>query len=26
MNHDEQTLTHIALIDDGPITRRASRY
>ena len=26
MNHDEQTLTHIMLSDDGPITRRASRY
>ncbi len=26
MNHDEQTLTHIALVDDGPITRRAPRY
>ncbi len=26
MNHDEQTLTHIALSNAGPITRRASRY
>ncbi len=26
MNHDEQTLTHIALKEDGPITRRAARY
>ncbi len=26
MNHDEQTLTHITLRDDGPITRRAPRY
>ena len=26
MNHDEQTLTHITLSDDGPITRRAPRY
>jgi arylsulfatase A-like enzyme len=26
MNHDEQTLTHIVLKEDGPITRRAARY
>jgi arylsulfatase A-like enzyme len=26
MNHDEQTLTHIALTDDGPVERRAARY
>jgi arylsulfatase A-like enzyme len=26
MNHDEQTLTHIMLSDEGPITRRAARY
>ncbi len=26
MNHDEQTLTHIMLREDGPITRRAPRY
>jgi hypothetical protein len=26
MNHDEQTLTHIMLNDDGPIARRAPRY
>jgi arylsulfatase A-like enzyme len=26
MNHDEQTLTHIALTADGPIERRARRY
>jgi len=26
MNHDEQTLTHITLSDDGPITRRSARY
>jgi hypothetical protein len=26
MNHDEQTLTHIMLSEDGPITRRAARY
>ncbi|HEV2170877.1 MAG TPA: sulfatase-like hydrolase/transferase, partial [Candidatus Binatus sp.] len=26
MNHDEQTLTHITLGEDGPITRRAPRY
>ncbi|HTT97666.1 MAG TPA: alkaline phosphatase family protein [Rhizomicrobium sp.] len=25
MNHDEQTLTHIALTDDGPVERRAPR-
>lgn len=26
MNHDEQTLTHIALTDDGPVARRAARW
>jgi arylsulfatase A-like enzyme len=26
MNHDEQTLTHIMLREDGPIARRAARY
>ena len=26
MNHDEQTLTHIALTDNGVMTRPASRY
>tara|TARA_R110000824_G_scaffold390760_18_gene588021 strand:- start:4954 stop:6480 length:1527 start_codon:yes stop_codon:yes gene_type:complete len=26
MNHDEQTLTHIALTDDGPVARVAARY
>jgi arylsulfatase A-like enzyme len=26
MNHDEQLLTHIALTDRGPVTRRADRY
>ena len=26
MNHDEQTLTHIVLKEDGPISRRAARY
>jgi len=26
MNHDEQTLTHIALTDDGPVERKAARY
>ena len=26
MNHDEQTLTHIALTDDGPVARPAARY
>ena len=26
MNHDEQTLTHITLSDNGPIARRAARY
>ena len=26
MNHDEQTLTHIMLSEEGPITRRAPRY
>jgi len=26
MNHDEQTLTHLALTDDGPISRPAPRY
>lgn len=26
MNHDEQTLTHIALVDPGPVSRRAPRY
>ncbi len=26
MNHDEQTLTHLALTDDGPIARPAPRY
>ncbi|MBV9993098.1 MAG: alkaline phosphatase family protein [Alphaproteobacteria bacterium] len=25
MNHDEQTLTHIALTDDGPVARPAAR-
>jgi len=26
MNHDEQTLTHITLNDNGPTARRAARY
>lgn len=26
MNHDEQTLTHISITDDGPVTRRAERW
>lgn len=26
MNHDEQTLTHIALTDDGPVERKAARF
>lgn len=26
MNHDEQSLTHIALTERGPISRRANRY
>lgn len=26
MNHDEQTLTHIALTDDGMVTRAAERW
>ena len=26
MNHDEQTLTHIALTGEGPVERRAGRY
>jgi len=26
MNHDEQTLTHIALTEDGPVARSAPRY
>lgn len=26
MNHDEQTLTHISLTDDGPVERRSARY
>src|SRR5215475_9857382 len=26
MNHDEQTLTHIVLSEQGPISRRAPRY
>ncbi|ABS64128.1 sulfatase [Parvibaculum lavamentivorans DS-1] len=26
MNHDEQTLTHIAITDDGPVERRAAKY
>jgi arylsulfatase A-like enzyme len=26
MNHDEQTLTHIALTDDGPVERPSARY
>ncbi|HKI74967.1 MAG TPA: sulfatase-like hydrolase/transferase, partial [Pseudomonadales bacterium] len=26
MNHDEQTLTHLALTDDGVVARPASRY
>lgn len=26
MNHDEQTLTHISLTDDGPVAREASRW
>lgn len=26
MNHDEQTLTHIALTDDGPVVRAAERW
>jgi arylsulfatase A-like enzyme len=26
MNHDEQTLTHLALTDDGPVARPSPRY
>ncbi|MGB1190088.1 MAG: hypothetical protein ACPG4A_07660, partial [Pseudomonadales bacterium] len=26
MNHDEQTLTHMALTEDGVVTREAPRY
>lgn len=26
MNHDEQTLTHISITDDGPVSRPATRY
>lgn len=26
MNHDEQTLTHIALTDNGPVERKAARF
>jgi arylsulfatase A-like enzyme len=26
MNHDEQTLTHISITDDGPVARPAARY
>jgi arylsulfatase A-like enzyme len=26
MNHDEQTLTHIALTHDGPVSRPSARY
>lgn len=26
MNHDEQTLTHIAITDDGPVTRTSARW
>jgi arylsulfatase A-like enzyme len=26
MNHDEQTLTHLALTDDGPVARHSPRY
>ncbi|HEY1711226.1 MAG TPA: alkaline phosphatase family protein [Rhizomicrobium sp.] len=26
MNHDEQTLTHIMLTHDGPVSRKAARY
>lgn len=26
MNHDEQTLTHISLTDDGPVERVSGRY
>ena len=26
MNHDEQTLTHLALTDDGVVARPAPRY
>lgn len=26
MNHDEQTLTHIALTDEGPVARVSGRY
>lgn len=26
MNHDEQTLTHISLTDDGPVVRASARY
>ena len=26
MNHDEQTLTHVALTDRGPVVRRAPRF
>jgi hypothetical protein len=26
MNHDEQTLTHLALTEDGVVSRPAPRY
>ena len=26
MNHDEQTLTHVALTDAGPVSRPSPRY
>ncbi len=26
MNHDEQTLTHISLTDEGPVARKAERW
>jgi hypothetical protein len=26
MNHDEQTLTHLALTDDGIVSRPTQRY
>ncbi len=26
MNHDEQTLTHISITDEGPVVRAADRW
>ncbi|MEJ6591999.1 MAG: sulfatase, partial [SAR86 cluster bacterium] len=26
MNHDEQTLTHLTLTEDGVVSRKAERY